>query len=99
MRVSSSGTRPRSATGSKVITDPVELGPDLLELLLRCQCGRRLGHPGMLAARVDAAGGLPPAGRAPRLLVESKRFVPGAEERVSREVLLDAPQPARDLEP
>ena len=51
MRASSSATRSRSVTGSKVITDPGELGPDLLELLLGRQCGRRLGHRLIVAAR------------------------------------------------
>src|SRR5947209_17578628 len=39
---SSSASRAASASGSKVITDPGELGPDLLELLR--QGYGRLGH-------------------------------------------------------
>src|SRR5919108_4053288 len=44
---SSSACRAASASGSKVITDPGELGPDLLELLL--QRDDRLGHGPILA--------------------------------------------------
>src|SRR6202011_3495869 len=46
-----------SPSGSKVITDPGKLGPDLLELLLQRDGG--LGHATMLAKgeRPEAAGG------------------------------------------
>ena len=44
---SSSSRRATSVSGSKVITDPGELGPDLLELLL--QRGALVGHASMLA--------------------------------------------------
>src|SRR6187455_1596990 len=47
---SSSAARLASPSGSKVITDPVELGPDLLQAL-----GKRggVGHPAMVAAPTD----------------------------------------------
>jgi hypothetical protein len=41
MSCSSSARRALSASGSKVITDPVQLGPDLLHLSLE---GGAVGH-------------------------------------------------------
>src|SRR5437588_9408338 len=55
---SSSASRAASASGSKVITDPGELGPDLLELLR--QGYGRLGHlAAMLALAAAADAGVP----------------------------------------
>src|SRR2546423_12894846 len=51
---SSSARRALSVSGSKVITDPGELGPDLLELLLQRLCG--LAHaPGRVAGGDEGA--------------------------------------------
>src|SRR5918994_6103540 len=71
---SSSTMRACRESGSKVITDPVELGPDLLELLLQRE--RLLGHgpdgswlPGLLGSapeplqRARKAIGLDPVRR------------------------------------
>src|SRR5918996_2292499 len=63
MRASSSRTRSATRSGSKVITDPGELGPDLLELSLQRLSG--LGHV------FDASWLLPPTREAqarPRLV-------------------------------
>ena len=49
---SSSASRAASPSGSKVITDPGELGPDLLELLLQRDDG--LGHGLLILAALRA---------------------------------------------
>src|SRR5439155_15666345 len=49
----SSATRAASRSGSKVITDPVELGPDFCELLL--QACALFGHRRMVAERLAGA--------------------------------------------
>src|ERR671918_1701416 len=51
MASSSSARRRLSASGSKVITDPGELGPDLLEALI--EAALVLGHAGEGSAAVD----------------------------------------------
>src|SRR3970282_2168857 len=53
---SSSSRRRARRSGSKVITDPGELGPDLLEALIEAL--RRLGHAPMVAAPPE--GVIPP---------------------------------------
>jgi hypothetical protein len=56
MAFSSSAPRLARPSGSKVITDPGELGPDLLEALIEAL--RRLGHAAMVAtARVGPLPG------------------------------------------
>src|SRR6266540_4287091 len=60
MRASSSVRRAASASGSKVITDPGQLGPDLLELLLE-RLRVFLGHVPMVA---EAPTGTVASGRA-----------------------------------
>src|SRR5262245_47432266 len=53
---SSSPSRRSSRSGSKIITDPAELGPDLLELLLDGAVA--FGHVTILAALVGDARGV-----------------------------------------
>src|ERR687892_718197 len=55
---SSSARRAVKASGSKVITDPVQLGPDLLELLLE-RLRAFLGHAPMVADAFARASALP----------------------------------------
>src|SRR5262245_47814904 len=59
---SSSASRRSSRSGSKVITDPAELGPDLLELILEAAFG--LGHSPIVPARTGHLG----AGREGRIV-------------------------------
>jgi hypothetical protein len=51
MESSSSARRALRASGSKVITDPVQLGPDLLHLSLK---GGAIGHQFTMVATGDA---------------------------------------------
>src|SRR5262245_45167471 len=62
---SSSPSRRSSRSGSKVITDPAELGPDLLELLLDGAVA--LGHGTILAAVVGDARRMARAAAPPAL--------------------------------
>src|SRR5438094_3641336 len=70
MRCSSWARRAVSASGSKVITDPGELGPDLLELLLERLCAF-FGHVSMLANDPGHVGDCPHHVRASRLWKKS----------------------------
>src|SRR5918999_1467132 len=80
MRASSSPTRRSRPSGSKVITDPGEPGPDLLELLVD---GERFGHA---ADGSGAAGGrrriARPQDMAVRAAAESPGSVPPCAESV-----------------
>src|SRR5262249_9484444 len=69
---SSSARRAASRSGSKVITDPVELGPDLLELLL--QACAFVGHPSDGSGRTF---GEPPANLRRMAQSRKRRFLRG----------------------
>jgi hypothetical protein len=56
MAASSSAVRLLSLSGSKVITDPGELDPHLLELLVERLSGRRLRHATIVPGTWIAAG-------------------------------------------
>src|SRR5262245_7651928 len=84
--VSSSSVRRRARpSGSKVITDPGELGPDLLETLVE-RLAVNLGHAAMVPG--PPAGGPVPACHPPRQL---RRLEVGAEAvDIARELLVRA---------
>src|SRR5438093_8732624 len=73
IRCSSSARRAVSASGSKVITDPGQLGPDLLELLLE-RLRAFFGHASMLANCPGHARDCPHHVRASQLCKESHPF-------------------------
>src|SRR5919198_5904411 len=85
---SSSAARAASESGSKVITDPGELGPDLLQLLVERL--RLLGHGMIVASPVT---GHSPCGTVPtsrcgldgaRRVAEARRFFTGAARYARR---------------
>src|SRR5258708_21858243 len=88
MAASSSALRMVSLAGSKVLTDPGKLGPELLELLVERE-SLFLGHRAMVAvarltlAACRASASLPRSLSSPLQPRRSCRFPAGTQERTT----------------
>src|SRR5439155_25953915 len=95
---SSSARRAFSASGSKVTTDPVELGPDLRELLFERDLGL-VGHPLGPVALLELFPRAAPAGVvAAELLVLARAHGLGHDPGRRLDTCRDGLSPARGLD-